>query len=605
VPWASRAASLFRRLLHRKDAEEELDAEIQAHLELLTERYLAKGLSYQDARRSARLEFGNPEQVKQTVRESRAGAAIEASLQDALFAWRILRKYPGFTTAATLTLALGIGMTTAIFSLVSNILLRPLPYPDPARIVLFITSSPTGLISAASPIKFNAWRQQATVFDDISGYRFGRMNMTGTDRPEQVQAALVSAGYFRLFGLSVMRGRPFSADEDRPGYSGVAVVSEAFCKRVFGGDAGIIGRTIFLEGRLHEIIGIAAAGTGVESPATYDPSSAKETIDVWMPLQVDPDATDQNGFFNVAARLKPGVTVETAAAQLKLATEEFRRKFPSVDGMPPKSVFTIQSMKDVLVNGARPPLFVLSGAVGMLLLIACANVANLLLARAEGRKREIAVRTAVGASRGRIIRQLLTESVVLSTFGGVLGFILGRFGIKFFLSLNTIAFPGIGDNGSAITLDWRVWLFTGLISLVTGTLFGLIPALQASRTDLRDALKGSNGQAGTGFRNNKARSLLVVSQVALALVLLVGAGLLIRSFVALRSVSPGFDPHDILTMRISLTAPQFQKTSVVSELVREGVQRISALPNVVSAAATCCLPLEDRTIGDVIIAGRA
>jgi predicted permease len=323
-----------------------------------------------------------------------------------------------------------------------------------------------------------------------------------------------------------------------------------------------------------------------------------------MPLQIDPDSSDQNGYLSVAARVKPGVMIETAAAQVRLGTQEFRRKFPGVGGMPSGSVFTVQSMKDAMVNGELAPLSVLSGAVSLLLLIACANVANLLLARAVGRQREIAIRIAVGATRGRIIRQLLTEGAVLSAFGGVLGLILGIFGIRAFLSMHTISIPRIGGRGAAIILDWRVLFFTALISLTTGMLFGLIPALQAYRTDLSDALKDGSGHADTAFRHNKARSLLVVSQVAIALVLLAGAGLLIRSFIALRCVSPGFDPRNILTMRMLLTAPQFRKTSAVSELVREGVQRINALPGVVSAAATCCLPLEDRTIGDVIIAGR-
>ena len=529
---------------------------------------------------------------------------MEGLLRDLNHSIRMLGQNMGFTVAAVAALALGIGANTAIFSIVSAVLLRPLPYTDADRIVVFKTPSRQGSgVAAASPTRFNVWREQTSVFEDVAAYRYGRINMTGVDHPEQVESVFVSANYFRLFGQVVARGRVFTAAEDRPEGGDVVVFSNAFWKRAFGGDPRVIGRSISLSGKTYEVIGIMARGVETESPAAFNAREATEPIDVWMPLQIDPNSTDQNLYLNVAGRLKPGVAVRTAAAQLQLATEEFRRQFPAED-IPIQSTFTFQSMRDALVGGERLSLAVLSGAVSLVLLIACANVANLLLIRASRRQREIAIRAALGARRGRIIRQLLTESLLLSAIGGMAGLGLGLVCIRALLALNTVSYARIGDHGSTVIADWRVLCFTLVISFTTGIMFGLIPALQASRSDLGEGLKENLVRSDTFFRPNKARSAVVVVEVALALVLLIGAGLLIRTFIALRSVNPGFETQNVLTMQISLTAPRFQKTAGVAELARESVQRISALPGVSAAAVTCCLPLEGRTIGGVIIVGR-
>jgi predicted permease len=515
-------------------------------------------------------------------------------LQDVRHALRSLTKSPGFTVIAIIALALGIGATTAIFSVVSAVLLRPLPYPGSNRIVVITTAG------AASPVKFNFLRAWSNTFQDITAGRFGRVNLTGVEYPEQIRSAQVTAEYFRLFGQVVNPGRAFNPDEDRPGGHSVVVVSDAFWKRALGGDSRIVGRNISLDGKAYEVIGVMASVS--EPPPMFNSSGAREPIDVYMPFRIDPASNDRNGYFSVAARLKPGIGLDDAQAQLRLVTRDFRRKFPdAIDG---QSVFSAQSIRDAVVGGAGSSLSVFSWAVAFVLLIACANVASLLLIRSTDRKREIAIRTAVGASRGRIVRQLLTESFLLSLVGGSLGLFLGMVGIRFLLALNTVSLPRTGEHGSAVTADWRVLAFTALVSIVTCVLCGLAPALQASRADLGAALKETSSRTGIGFRRNGVRTALVVGEVALTVVLLAGAGLLIRTFIALRAVDPGFDPHHVLTLRVSLTGARFQKAAAVAELVRDSVQRISALPGVVSAASACCLPIEDNLIGGVIIVGR-
>jgi predicted permease len=516
--------------------------------------------------------------------------------QDLSYAFRMLAKNPGFTIAAVLTLALGIGANTAVFSVVNTVLLKPLPYPDPDRIVMFLLTSPQGSGPGASATKFNVWREKTSVFQDVSAYRFGVVNLTGSAYSEQIHSGQVTADFFRLFGAPVIQGRTFTAEEDRPRAGRVAVISDGLWKRHFGADPQILGKNISLSGDPYEVIGIIGASFDSEK---FDP-----VPDVWIPFQIDPNSTDQAHYFVASGRLKPGVTLSGANAQLQLAADEFRRKFPGSGALGPKDGFSVKLLQEATVDNVRSSLRILVGAVSFVLLIACANVANLLLVRATGRKREIAIRAAVGAGRGRIIRQLLTESVALSIMGGALGLILGMVGIRALLVVNPGNIPRIGEHGSLVTLDWRVVVFTILVSVITGILFGLIPAFQISRIDVSSTLKESSGRSGTGFRQNKARALLVVSEMALALILLVGSALLIRTFIALRSVNPGFDSHNVLTMRMSLTGPRFEKTVGVDQLIRDGVQRVSALPGVLAVGATCCVPLEGGYGLPFIIVGR-
>jgi putative ABC transport system permease protein len=502
---------------------------------------------------------------------------------DLRYALRTLRNNPGFTATALVALALGIGATTAIFSVVNTVLLKPLTFPDPDRIVSFFMTTPGGPYYGGSATRFNVWRQQTQAFQDVSAYEYAgaNLNLTGEAFPEQIHGIRVSADYFRLLGAPVIQGRTFTAEEDRPNGARTVVLSYGLWQRHFAGDPHAIGKTISLNGAPYVVVGIVGPGFNTELDTPPE---------VWLPFQIDPASVDHAQYFSVIARLKPGVTLATAKAHLQLAADEFRRKFPNMMG--PRDSFSAQAYPEAIVSEVRSSLLILAGAVSFVLLIACANVANLLLVRATGRKREIALRAAVGASRGRIIRQLLTESVLLSVLGGVLGLGLGLVGVRALVAMNPGDIPRIGEHGAAIALDWRLVLFTISVSLVTGVLFGLIPALDVSRTDLSTALNQSDGRSGTGFRQNKTRALLVISEVALALVLLVGAALLIRTFVALRAVNPGFVAHNILTLRMSLGGSRFAKTSAVNQLIQNAVQRIEALPGVRSAAASYSLPLE-------------
>jgi predicted permease len=520
---------------------------------------------------------------------------MEALLQDLRHAWRMARATPAFTLAALAALALGIGANTAIFSVLNAVLLRPLPYPDPDRLVMFLNTSPQGSGPGASPTKFNIWRRQTTVVQDVSAYRFSAVNLTEGDA-EQIATAHVSADFFRLLGAPVAAGRTFSPAEDLPGGGHVAVLSEGFWRRRFGSDPALVGRTLSLNGEPHEVIGVLGP---FDTEAVQSPLGAP---DIWLPFQIDPNSVMQGHFFVAAGRLKPGVTIQVANAQLQAAANEFRGMFPNA--MARQAGFGVQPMQDIMVRNVRASLWVLVGAVAFVLLIACANVANLLLVRGIVRGRELSIRAAIGAGRARIIRQLLTESVALSLMGGVLGLALGIVGIRALLAVNPGNIPRIGLDGSSVGVDWRVLTFTLTVSILTGLVFGLFPALQASRADLHTAVKESAGGAGGGLRQHKVRALLVVSEMGLALVLLIGAALLIRTFVALRAVNPGFDASQVLTMGMSLRGARFAKADAVAELIRASTARLNAVPGVDVAAAACCVPLQGGFGLPIIIEGR-
>jgi predicted permease len=506
---------------------------------------------------------------------------FETFFKDLKHSLRMFAQSRAFTAAAIAALTLGIGANTAIFSVVNAVLLKPVSFPDPDRLVVFMNTSPQGAGPAASPAKFQHYRQQNTVVQDVSAYRTGVVNFTGGSFPEQLRSGQVSADFFRLFGAHTVLGRTFSQQEDLPEGERVAVLSQRLWASRFNSDPNVVGKTISLSGDTYNIIGVLADFSFEE----FGPSPQ-----VWIPFKLDPNAKDQGHYFQAAGRLKPGVTLDQAKARLKLSAEDYKRAFPNSLGNG--GSFSVEPIRDVLVRNVRSSLLVLAGAVSFVLLIACANVANLLLVRATGRRREIAIRAAIGGTRGRIIRQLLTESVVLSLAGGVLGLILGVLGIRTLLAVNTAGLPRVGLDGALVGVDWRVVAFTVGVSLATGILFGLIPALQSSKTDLTTTLKESSGRSGTGFRQNKARSVLVVVEVALALVLLIGSALLIRTAVALGHVDPGFDAGHVLTMRMSLTGPRFLKSEGVEQIVRDGVERLKAIPGVVNASATCCVPLQ-------------
>jgi putative ABC transport system permease protein len=519
---------------------------------------------------------------------------MEGLRRDLAHALRMFRRNPGFTIAAIAALTLGIGANTAIFTVVNAVLLKPVPFPEPDRLVMLVVTAPWGTFSWASPARFSHWRAQTSVIQDAAAFRTVLVNLTDGDGPEQLRAGQVSADYFRLFGAPIIQGRSFSAAEDRPNGDKVIVLSHRLWTGRFAGDPGVIGRTISLGGDPYVVIGVVGPSFNV---GEFGPQPA-----LWMPFQLDPDTPDQATFFEVAARLKPGVTLDQAKARLQLSANDFRAKFPTA--LDPKAGFSVTSFRDAFVKDVRASLLILVGAVSLVLLIACANVANLLLVRASARQREIAIRSAIGASRGRLLRQLLAESMVLSLAGGACGLALGITAVRALLAVHTAGLPRLGENGSAVGLDWRVLTFTLVVSLGTGIIFGLVPALQGSRADLNTALKESGGPLGTAGRHTRTRSLLVVAEVALALILLVGSALLIRTFIALRSVDPGFDTHRILTMRTSLTGTRFLTSARVAQTVYDVTARLNVLPGVEVASATCCIPVQGGFGLPFVIAGR-
>jgi putative ABC transport system permease protein len=593
--------SWWRRLLKRGEMERHLDAELRFHFDGLVADHVRAGMSEPEARRSARLEFGGVEQVKEECRDARGTRWIEDLWQDLHFALRTLRKTPGFAIVVISTLALGIGMNTAIFSVVNTVLLKPVHAPEPDRIVEFMNTNRGGSGPIAAEIEFNLWHEQTSVFQEVSGYSLTPMNLTGVDQPQRVEAISVTKDYFRLFGLAIAQGRGLTDEEERPAGTQlfekghVVVLSDAFWTRAFGGEPQMVGKVISLSGDPFQVVGIMAAGVQTETP---------EAPDVWLPLLISPNSDKQVHYFQAEGRLKPGVTLDMANAQLQLMTEEFRRKFPNTISTARGDAYSVQRMRDILVRDVRLSVLVLAGAVAFVLLIACANVANLLLVKAAGRRREIAMRIAVGAARGRVIRQLLTEGVLLSMAGAAFGLGLGVAGIHALLAVNPVNIPRIGVNGSHVSMDWRVFAFTMLAGLTTGLFFGLIPALQASRTDLNSNLKEGGGREGSGFRQNRTRSLLVISEISLALVLLIGAALLIRTLIALRSVNPGFETRNVVTTRAALD-PRFTKAAGVHQLVQNALGRVTALPGVESAGLTGLLPLDNyHSSFPVIVIGR-
>jgi putative ABC transport system permease protein len=572
----------LRRFMHRARKDEDLAEEIESHLAHEQDKNDARGLPADEARRAARLKFGNPRTTREDMWRYRSFPWVENGWRDLRFAVRALAKTPGFTAIAILVIAVGIGVNTAVFSVINTVLLKPLTYPDPQSLMQLENTGPQGSFPMANIPKFNIWHQQSSVFAQVAAYDAGGagLNLTGGDHPEQVQGIHVSADYFALFGAPLAAGRTFSASEDSPNGGHVVVLNYGLWKNHFGGNPNIVGSTVQLDGQSYLIVGVIGRGFVTDTPA-----------DLWVPFQFDLNSRDMAHYFTVAARLKPGITGIQANAQLRLAADQYRRAFGS-NALPPEDGFGVVSLQESMIGDTRMPLLVLLGAVGLVLLIACANVANLLLARASSRKRELATRAALGAGRGQIIRQLLTESLALSLTGGLLGLILGFVGVRLLLAINPGDIPRLGEQGSAVTLDLNVLLFALGVSVLTGILFGLVPAITASRPNLAATLNENGSRSGMSIRSGKLRSALVVSEMALALVLVIGAALLIRTFMKLEAVNPGFETHNVVTMAMSVSGDRFQTTGPVAQVVRDGRDRLMAIPGVVDVGATNCLPLE-------------
>src|SRR5829696_1611302 len=494
--------------------------------------------------------------------------------RDVRFGLRLLWKRPGFTAVALAVLALGVGANTAIFSVVNAVLLRPLPYPGAERVIAFDGVNPSKGIkeSNMSAPDFADWQAQARSFEGLAMYAAGNANLTGGDEPERVSAASVTTDFFRVIGVGAARGRALLAEDGEQGRDPVAVLSHALWVRRFGADPAAVGSTIDLSGRRLQIVGVMPAG--------FDFPGRTE---VWAPLQLDVAKEPRdNRSYSVVGRLREGITPEAAQAELDAISARLAASYGVTNA---GWGVDLDPLKEELVGELKSTLFMLLAGVGLLLLIACANVANLLLARASGRRREVALRLALGANRRRVVRQMLTESVLLSLAGGALGAALSVWLTDLLVALAPADTPRLAEASA----DWRVLLFAAGASVLTGVVFGLAPAWQASRYDLQESLKeGGRGVAGS---RSRVRSSLVVAEVALSLLLLAGAGLLVKSFARLQAVDPGFDPGGVMSMRLSLPGARYKEPARKAEFYAALMERVQALPGVESAGATLSLPL--------------
>ncbi|MGE5567808.1 MAG: ABC transporter permease [Rhodospirillales bacterium] len=500
--------------------------------------------------------------------------------QDMQFGIRMLRKDAGFTIAAVLALALGIGANTAIFSIVYAVLLRPLPYPEPSRIMIVMERTARGSRNSIAPANFLDWREQATSFESMSAYASGAMTLTGQAQPERLPVLRASAGFLDVLGCRPVLGRAFTPEEDRPGAGGVALLSYAMWERRFAGDSGVIGRTLHMDGNIYTIIGVL--------PDTF---YFYQYFDVLVPLALDAGRAARDFHCLTAiARLKPGVPIDRARAEMNAIAANIARQYPeSNKGWGA----IVDPVHEALTRGPRRDAPVLMGLVAVVLLIACANVANLVLAKGTARRREIAVRASLGAGRGRLVRQFLTESVLLSGLGGALGLLLGYWFIRPLGFLQTMR---ITPDGKPVAIDSGVLWYTLGLSVLTGLVFGLVPPWRASRLNLFETLKqGGRGSAGTG--GNRLRGALVVAEVALSMILLVCAGLMVRSLLALTAVDPGFRVDNLLAMRLELPETAYPGAERVRSFYSEVVERVSALPGITSAAFSTAAPMRGWAFG--------
>jgi putative ABC transport system permease protein len=509
---------------------------------------------------------------------------MQGLIQDLRYGFRMLVKSPAVTAVAIIALTLGIGANTAIFSVVHAVLLRSLPYNDGDRLAIVWENRRSGKGNPQNVINmgnFFDWKAQNTVFSDMAAFFDLNVNLTGDGDPEEIPGQIATPNLFSLLGVNPIKGRTFAADDGKTGQPRVVVISNDLWQRRFGGDPNIIGRKITLNNQPTEVIGVLPPEVGWY---VQKGSMISKPPQIWTPWQVSNELLQRQGrFARAVARLKPGVTLEQAQNEMNVIGARLEQQFPQFNA---KWGVTVVPLRTQFTGEIRKPLLILLGAVGFVLLIACANVANLLLARAASRKREIALRAGLGASRWRIARQLLTESVLLSMFGGVLGLLLAWWGTKALLALSP---PELMDLRST-SVNVPVLLFTIGLTLVTGIAFGLVPAFEASRFDLNEPLKESGKGVIGGTRAQRVRSVFVVAQVALALVLLIGAGLLMKSLSRLQSVEPGFDAANLLTMRVNLPSRKYDTNPKKLNFFKQAIEQIRAIPGVESVGAINTIP---------------
>jgi len=566
---------ILRRLAGRRRAERELDEEIRAHLELEIQENVERGMSPEEARSAALRAFGSVALAKEESRMAWGLGSVETLWQDLKFGARVLRRSPGFTAAAVLSLALGVGANSTVFTFLNAVVLRPLPYPDPERLVV-IRERPlaSGDTVSVHPFNFLEWRDRARSFEALALTQSIPVNTMTPDGAEQIHGLWLTSELFRVFGVAPAAGREFAAEETVAGGPSVVILGHGFWQRRFAADPGVVGQTVVLNDKAQTVVGVMPSNFRV---ASLEP-------DVYLPMPLDranPQSIGSRSFV-CYGRLKPGVGVAAAQAEMSVIAGQLASQYPLDKGYG-AAVF---GLHQYLVKESRPILLLLLGVVGAVLLIACANQAGLLLTRGVGRRSELAVRAALGASRPRLVRQLVAESLLLSTIGGAAGLLLGHWGTQLLLALSKEAMTfGRVDE---VRLDFHVLGFTLALSALSGLLFGLVPAWYVSRLDLQTVLKEQGRGAAGDRRHNRFRSALVIVEVALAVVLLVGAGLLLRNFSRLLQVDLGFRPEQVLTMQLFLPYPaEAKRAGIVEEILR----RVEALPNVRAAGTIHFLPI--------------
>jgi putative ABC transport system permease protein len=589
--WLKSFLRRIRGLWRSETIHQEITDELQFHIDIRVEENIRRGMAPDEARRDAERSFGDLTRIKEQGYDVRGGRWLETVWQDLRYGARMLLKRPSFTLVAVATLSLGISANTAIFSVVNGVLLRALPYYEPERLVMVWADRPilqaqVGLPDfPVTPADFVDWRNQNQVFENMAAMVAFRSNLTGGGEPESVVVLRATASLFPLLGARLAMGRAFLPEEDRAGADRVVVISHGLWQQRYGADPKLIGQKIILDNEAYTVIGVTAPGFQFprrgEVPYTYLFGATKP--DLYLPIAFTPELMNnrQANSLMVTARLKPGVSVGQAGADMNAIARRLTEQYPQTNTDKGARLAPLQQQT---VGKARTALLVLLGAVGFVLLIACANVANLLLARAAGRQKEMAIRASLGASQWRVMRQLLTESLMLAFSGGAAGLFLAWWGVKLLLAIAPDNLPRAYD----IRLDTRVAGFTLIVSLLTGIVFGLLPALQASKINLGETLK-EGGRDAAGLLRRRLRGFLIVAEVALAFVLLIGAGLLIRSFARLTEVNPGLDPHNVLTMNMLLPAKYSDGRSAA--FFQETLERVRALPGVEASATVVPLPL--------------
>jgi predicted permease len=576
---------LWRRLraLLRKDSlDRELDAEVRYHLERQVAEYVSEGMAQEEARRAARRDFGGVTQSKERCREARGVRPVEDLRQDIAFGLRVLRRNPVFSLVAVVTLALGIGANTALFSITNAVVFRPLPFPEPERLLTLWESSAKSEDARVivSPANYLDWREQTRSFEEMGAYTEDFYNISEEDsRPERVAAANATPSLFRALGVRPLLGRVFLPDEGLTEAGRAVLLSHGLWQRRFGGDPNVIGKTVKLNGPAYTVVGVLPPDF-IISPRRYE---------LYRPMRFDDtQRVNRRGrYLTVIARMRSGVTAEQARAEMNAVGSRLAAQYPEENA---GRSATTDPLDRTITWNTRTALLMLLGAVGFTLLIACANVANLLLGQAAGRQKEMAVRAALGAGRLRLVRQMLTESLTLSLLGGLAGLLLAKWGVGVLVSLSPAGLPRAEEAG----LDLRVLGFALLVSTLTGLAFGLVPAVQASKVELTDALKSVRSTGGG--RRSLARGALVAAEVALSLVLLVGAGLLVKSFVRLTEVELGFDPTHVVAADITLPY-RYNSPEKRVEFYRQLLTRVESLPGVSSAAVAQSVPLSGEEHG--------